>query len=154
MPPELLVSGSASPLSACSHSSFACFLSSARWVFANCVMIWLFFTLATRALLRCAQDEDDAPEVEAGTGWPDYMRAWDEPRWSTPPSISSTSPMCPPLLSDEPGFVPRIPLAASLVLPVVTVFITSVVLSPLPKSFSKPGSGVRIAVFAVFAGRA
>jgi hypothetical protein len=86
-------------------------------------------------------DSDDGEsDVVAGIGWPDYMRAWHEPRWSSPPAISSTLPEAPPLIVEDCGpFAP--PPDDSLVLPEVAVYVTSVVVSPLPKSFSKPGSG-------------
>lgn len=87
-----------------------------------------------------AESEGDVEYDAVGGGWPDYMRAWDEPRWSTIPSISSTAKVCPPLIVGDLG-PHTLPPVDAFAIPVVTIFITSIVLSPLPKSFSKPGSG-------------
>lgn len=79
-------------------------------------------------------------------GWPYYVRAWDEARWSTPPSISGTLPQCPLVLVGDAGpFTP--PDNSVFNMPIVAIYITSVVLSPVPKSFSKPGSGAYVCVW-------
>ena len=82
----------------------------------------------------CAFQEDDE------LGWPDFKRGWEDTRWSTPPAMAATLPFSPDVIPPEER--EAIPDPSTLVIPVVAVFITSVVLHPTPKSFSKPGSGL------------
>ncbi len=72
-------------------------------------------------------------------GWPEYKRAWEDLPWSTPVAMAPTLPTSPAILPDSE----RLPLPdpATMVIPPVAIYITSVVLHPVPKNFSRPGSG-------------
>lgn len=75
-------------------------------------------------------------------GWPEYKRAWEDAPWSTPVAMAPTLP-APPAMLPEAERLP-LPDPATLFIPAVAIYITSIVLHPVPKNFSRPGSGAKM----------
>ncbi len=106
-------------------------------MFVVVVVVAVIAAATAKCTLRvAAQDDDDA------VGWPDYKRAWEEDLWTTPPSMSATLDEPPEVIPLEVR--PPLPTPAMLSIPPVAVYITSIHLHPIPKSFSRPGSGTRV----------